>query len=168
MLILRKRLVKMVAGALSAVMITYALVPTAAFAAHYSAPPHHAGPHHHDHDSKWTRNDTALLIGLAVTIGLTALIINNNKNKTPPSDPAAYAEYREKYVNKLNDDDRNVYDELIKYQPGEYKVAYKDQKKRKLIQKFSKRLPYDFKITSNGLLKEPDGSATKYLFFERL
>ena len=63
---------------------------------------------------------------------------------------------------------RNVYDELIKYQPGEYKVAYKDQKKRKLIQKFSKKLPYDFKITSNGLLKEPDGSATKYLFFERL
>lgn len=58
MLNIQKRFVRMVAGTLSAVMITYAFVPAIAFAASHRPPPPRYGRHHHDryHD-KWTKHD---------------------------------------------------------------------------------------------------------------
>ena len=87
MLTLQKRFVKMVAGTLSAVMITYAFVPAAAFAAQHHAPPPPPkhGHHHHDryHD-KWTKNDTAAVAGLAALIGLLILAKQKHRDATPP------------------------------------------------------------------------------------
>lgn len=71
MLNMQKYFVKMVSGALSALMLTYALVPAVAFAAHRP-------PRHHYYQDRWTKHDTATVAGLAALIGLIALA---NKNK---------------------------------------------------------------------------------------
>ena len=133
MLNIQKRFVRMVAGTLSAVMITYAFVPAAAFAASHRPPPPRHGHHHHDHHhSKWTKRDTAAVAGIAALIGLLAIANNNRRKQTPPSDPMAYAEYRDKFANGLNASDRLVYNKLISYPAGEYKTAYTKTRNTKI------------------------------------
>lgn len=117
MINMQKHFVKMVSGVLSAVMLTYALVPAAAFAAHRPAPTHH-GPrpryvqqyrhyapyrphyashrplrHHYYHD-RWTKHDTAAVAGLAALIGLIALANNKHRDRTSSYDTATNADYQ--------------------------------------------------------------------------
>ena len=170
MLNIQKRFVRMVAGTLSAVMITYVFVPAAAFAAsHRSPPPPKHGRHHHDHyHDKWTKHDTAAVAGIAAMIGLLAIANNNRRNQTPPSDPMSYAEYRDKFANRLNDSDRLVYNKLISYPAGEYKTAYTKPETLKLVQKFCKKLPYDFQFVGTRVVAMDDGSTKNYVYFNRL
>ncbi len=170
MLNFQKRFVRMVAGTLSAVMITYAFVPAAAFAAsHRQPPPPRHGHHHHDHHhSKWTKRDTAAVAGIAALIGLLAIANNNHRKQTPPSDPMAYAEYRDKFANGLNASDRLVYNKLISYPAGEYKTAYTKPETLKLVQKFCKKLPYDFRFVGTRVVAMDDGSTKNYVYFNRL
>ena len=169
MLNIQKRFVRMVAGTLSAVMITYAFVPAAAFAASHRPPPPRHGHHHHDHyHDKWTKHDTAAVAGLAALIGLLAIANNNRRNKMPPSDPMAYAEYRDKFANGLNASDRLVYNKLISYPAGEYKTAYTKPETLKLVQKFCKKLPYDFQFVGTRCVAMDDGSTKNYVYFNRL
>ena len=168
MLTFQERFVKTVAGTLSAIMITYAIVPAVAFAAHHPAPPPYQDYHHHDHyHDKWTKNDT-LVASLAALIGLWAIANNNRRNQTPPSDPMSYAEYRDRFVNGLNAADRLVYDKLISYPAGEYKTAYTKSETLKLIQKFCKKLPYDFRFVGTKVVAMDDGSSKNYVYFNRL
>ena len=171
MLNIQKRFVRMVAGTLSAVMITYAFVPAAAFAASHRPPPPppRHGRHHHDryHD-KWTKHDTATVAGIAALIGLLAIANHNRRNQTPPSDPMSYAEYRDKFANGLNDSDRLVYNKLISYPAGEYKSVYTKPETLKLVQKFCKKLPYDFQFVGTRVLAMDDGSTKNYVYFNRL
>lgn len=171
MLNIQKRFVRMVAGTLSAVMITYAFVPAAAFAASHRPPPPppRHGHHHHDryHD-KWTKHDTAEVAGIAALIGLLAIANHNRRNQTPPSDPMSYAEYRDKFANGLNDSDRLVYNKLISYPAGEYKSVYTKPETLKLVQKFCKKLPYDFQFVGTRVVAMDDGSTKNYVYFNRL
>lgn len=170
MINVQKRFVKMVAGTLSAVMISYALVPAAAFASRRPVPPPpHHGPHYHDryHD-KWTKNDTAAVAGLAALIGLLAIANNNRRNQTPPSDPMAYAEYRDTFANGLSAEDQVVYNKLISLPAGEYKTAYTKAGTLKLIQKFCKKLPCDFRFVGTRVVAMADGSRRNYVYFNRL
>ena len=95
MLNIQKRFVKAVAGTLSAIMITYAFMPAASFAAQRPAPQNHACPPYHyrdrrhNHDYRWTKNDTAKIAGLAAIIGLLALVHKNHHDKSLPSDPSS-------------------------------------------------------------------------------
>ena len=169
MLSIQKRFVRMVAGTLSAVMITYAFVPAAAFAASHRPPPPKHGHHHHNHyHDKWTKHDTAAVAGIAAIIGLLAIANNNRRNQTPPSDPMSYAEYRDKFANRLNDSDRLVYNKLISYPAGEYKTAYTKPETLKLVQKFCKKLPYDFQFVGTRVVAMDDGSTKNYVYFNRL
>ena len=174
MLNLNKRIVKVISGSLAAVMLNFAVLPAAAFAAHHHAPPpppQHGrhGHHHHDryHD-KWTKNDTAAVAGLAALIGLLAIANNNRQKQIPPSDPMSYAEYRDKFANGLNVEDRLVYNKLISYPAGEYKTAYTKPETLKLVQKFCKRLPYDFQFVGTRVVAMNDGSTKNYIYFNRL
>lgn len=114
MINMQKRFVKMVSSALSALMLTYALVPAAAFAAHRPAPPHHGPrpryvqqyrhcapyrpPRRHYHRDRWTKHDTAAVAGLAALIGLIALANNKHRDRTPSYDTATYADYQKANV----------------------------------------------------------------------
>ncbi len=171
MMYVQKRLAKMIAGTLSAIMITYSLVPAATFAASHRPPPPppNHGRHHHDryHD-KWTKNDTAAVAGLAALIGLLAIANNNRRNQTPPSDPMSYAEYRDKFANGLSAEDRFVYNTLISYPAGEYKTAYTKPGTLKLVQKFCKKLPYDFQFVGTRVVAMEDGGSKNYVYFNRL
>jgi len=172
MLNIKRRLVKMVAGTLSAVMITYAVMPAAVFAAYRPAPPPpppHHGYHHHDrYHEKWTKNDTAVVAGLAALIGLLALANNNRQKQIPPSDPMSYAEFREKFANGLNAENRLLYDKMISCSAGEYRIAYTKPVMLKLIQKFCKKLPYDFQFVGARVVTMADGSVKNYIYFNRL
>lgn len=171
MINVQKRFVKMVAGTLSAVMITYAFVPAVAFASRRPvppAPPHH-GPHYHDrYRDKWTKKDTAAVAGLAALIGLLAIANNNRRNQTLPSDPMAYAEYRDNFANGLSAEDQLVYYKLVSLPAGEYKTAYSKPGTLKLIQKFCKKLPYDFRFVGTRVIAMADGSRKNYVYFNRL
>ncbi len=88
MINIQKRFAKTVTGALAAVMVTYAFMPAAAFAAQHHLPPprpayHSYYPHHHYYRDygRWTKRDTATLAGLAAIIGLLALA-NNKRHDT--------------------------------------------------------------------------------------
>lgn len=88
MINIQKRFAKIVTGTLAAVLVTYAFVPAAAFAAYHHLPPpprpvyHSYHPHHHYRDyGRWTKRDTATLAGLAAIIGLLALA-NNKRHDT--------------------------------------------------------------------------------------
>lgn len=117
MINMQKRFVKMISGALSAVMLTYALVPAVAFAAHRPAPTHHGPrpryvqqhrhyashrthyvphcpPRHHYYHDRWTKRDTAAVAGLAALIGLIALVNNKHRDRTPSYETATYAGYQ--------------------------------------------------------------------------
>ena len=170
MLNLKKRFVKLISSILAAVMITFALAPTAAFAyypynSYYGYRYHnYYGHHHHSH---WTKNDTATVAGLAAVIGLLALV-HNNKAKTPPSDPVSYAEYRAKYIAKLNPPDQYVCNKLLSYPAGEYKTAYTQQATVKQIQNFCKKLPKDFQFMGTRVVRFSDGSVKNFIYFNRL
>lgn len=114
MLDLNRRAVKVISGSLAAVMLNFALLPAAAFAAHhrhqppryyqsryrqvryyqpryyrpYYYKPHH---HHHYHDS-WTKRDTATVAGLAAVIGLLALANRKHRDNIAPAE-VTYATY---------------------------------------------------------------------------
>lgn len=165
---MKKHLEKMVAGIFSAIMIAYSLVPAAVFAAHHHAPlpPHHRH-HHHDH-YHWTKNDTAAVAGLAALIGLLAIANNNRRNQTPPSDPMTYAEYKDNFINGLKAEERFVYNKLVSYPAGEYKTAYTKPETLKLIQKFCKKLPYDFHFVGTRVVLMENGAVKNYIYFNRL
>ena len=169
---MQKRFKGMVAGTLTAVMLAHAFMPAAAFAAHHHTPPpppHHGHHHHHDyyHD-KWTKNDTAAVAGLAALIGLLAIANNNHRNQTPPSDPMTYAVYRDNFANRLSAEDQFVYNKLIALPAGEYKSAYTKSSTLKLVQKFCKKLPYDFQFVGTRVVAMGDGSTKNYVYFNRL
>ena len=117
MINMQKQFVKMVSGALSALMLTYALMPAAAFAAHRPAQPHHGPrpqyvqhyghyapyrphyathrpPHPHYYYDRWTKRDTAAVAGLAALIGLIALANNRRRDRMPSYDTTTYAGYQ--------------------------------------------------------------------------
>ena len=160
---MKKRLFKTVAVALSAVMLSYTTLPAAAA---YAAPPPPHGHHgrHHHHDSK--TNAAAAVIGVALTIGLIAWMNNNAKTKIP-TDPKGYSIYRNDFVGTLTPQERAVYDEMINCQTGEYKYPYTNET-AKTIKKLCKKLPRDFKYSGTISEKEPDGTKTKYIIFQRL
>lgn len=112
MLNFQKRFVKMVAGTMFAVMLSYAFVPAAAFAAHHHVPPstprhtrtHFRKPHYYQprycrpvyhrpphpyrypyyYYDRWTKHDTAAVASLAALIGLLALANSKYHDATPP------------------------------------------------------------------------------------
>ncbi len=94
MINIQKRFVKTVAGTLSAIMITYAVVPAAAFAAQRRpvppnrAPYHYRDPRHRHDDYTWKKSDTAKLAGLAAIIGLLALVHKKHRDKMPSYSPS--------------------------------------------------------------------------------
>lgn len=108
------------------------------------------------------------MAGLAALIGLLAIANNNRRNQTPPSDPMTYAEYRENFVNRLNAEDQFVYNKLIALPAGEYKSAYTKSGTLKLVQKFCKKLPYDFRFVGTRVVTMADGSTKNYVYFNRL
>lgn len=118
MINVQKRFVKMVSGTLSALMLTYALVPAAAFAAHHHAPPprhaprlryvqhrpyyapyhgYHHPPHRYYYD-RWTKHDTAAVAGVAALIGLIALANHKHRDRTPAYNTTTYAGYQDANV----------------------------------------------------------------------
>ena len=123
MLNTNKRIVKMVSGALAAVMLHAALIPTAAFAARHHAPPRHYQPryrqvryyrphyyqsyrhhphHYHRYHHSWTKRDTAAVAGLAAVIGLIALANHKRRDKGVPADQASYAAYNNQAGNNVS------------------------------------------------------------------
>ena len=174
MMNVNKRFAKTMSGFLAAVMITFALAPTAAFAAHHHhqpprpQPPHHHSHHHpHGHD-KWTKHDSAALAGVAAVIGLLALANKQQRESTPPADPMSYAEYRDKFASGLNYSDQYVYNKLISYPAGEYKTPYTKPETLKMMQKFCKKLPYDFQFVGTRVVRLEDGSIKNYIYFNPL
>lgn len=172
MLNFEKRITKIISTFLASVMVWFALMPTAAFAYYpyhnyYNYGYYDYHRHHHRHDS-WRKSDTATLAGIAAVVGLLALV-NNNKSKTPPSDPISYAEYRDKYVaTKLNSEEAFICNKLLSYPAGEYKTAYTKQSTLKLIQKFCKKLPKDFQFMGTRVVRFSDGSVKNFIYFNRL
>ncbi len=169
MLDLSRCAVKVISGSLAAVMLNFAVLPAAAFAAHHHHQPPHRGHHRYDryHDH-WTKRDTAAVAGIAAIIGLLAVANHNRRSQTPPSDSMSYAEYRDKFANGLNASERAVYNKLIGYPAGEYKTAYTRSETLKLMQKFCKRLPYDFQFVGTRVVTMEDGSTKNYIYFNRL
>ena len=169
MLGMQKRLVKKVAGTLSAIMISSTFLPLAA----YAAPPPPPPPpppgchdmHYHSHGGKM--NTAAIVVGLAATIGIIALLKHQTRIKIP-SDPMSYDLYRKDFVNGLNAWERTVYNEMIKQPVGEHKTVYTNRETLKTIKKICKKLPHDFKYAGTTSVKEPDGSVTKYICIQRL
>ena len=123
MMLTNKRIVKMVSGALAAVMLHAALIPTAVFAARHHAPPRHYQPryhqvryyrphyyqpyrhhphHYHRHHHSWTKRDTAAVAGLAAVIGLIALANHKRRDKVVPADQASYAAYNNQVGNNVS------------------------------------------------------------------
>ena len=159
---MKKRLFKTIAVTLSAVTLSYTTLPAAAA---YAAPPPPPPPsHHHHHDTKM--NAAAAVIGVAVTIGLIAWMKNNAKPKIP-TDPKGYSIYRNDFVDTLTSQERAVYDEMNNCEAGEYKYPYTNET-AKTIKKLCKKLPRDFKYSGTIAEKEPDGTKTKYVIFQRL
>ena len=167
MLGMQKRLVKTVAGTLSAVMISTTVLPLAAYAAPPPPPPPPPGHHdmHHDHGGKM--NVTAALVCLALTVGIMAWTNNHYKHKIP-SDPTSYAAYRKGFTDSLDARELSFYNDMYNHPTGEYKTVYTNRETLKTIKKLCKKLPQDFKYTGTTSVKEADGRAKKYIFFQRL
>ncbi|MBQ9297781.1 MAG: hypothetical protein IJ223_01895 [Clostridia bacterium] len=171
MLNFEKRITKIISTFLASVMVWFALMPTAAFAYYpyhnyYNYGYYGYHRHHHRHDS-WTKKDTAALAGIAAVVGLLALV-NNNKSKTPPSDPVSYVEYRDKYVAKLNSRESYVCNKLLAYPAGEYKTPYTQEATVKFIKQLCKKLPKDFKFVGTRTVRFTDDSTKNYIYFNRL
>ena len=164
MLNFKKRLLKRVSVVLSVIMLVLATLPSAALA--YYPYYGHGYHHHHRYDSHWTKHDTATLAGLAGVIGLFALL--NNGHKSIPSDPVSYAEYRDKYVAKLNPQEQHVCNQLLSYPAGKYKTAYTQESTVKMVKKLCKKLPKDLQFIGTRAVRFTDGSVKNYIYFNRM